>query len=220
MAKRLVILGAPGVGKGTQAKIIEADYGWQHVSTGDMLREAMKNETSLGEKVKQFVETGDLVPDNLIVEMVGEYLGQKDQKEGFILDGFPRTVLQAEQLDGLLVNLNLALDGVISIDVPDEEIINRLSKRYLCETCGPVIINTKNGDHQPLCPNCKGKINRRKDDEPETVRHRLKIYNERTRSLINYYEGRKLLMHVDGIGTVDEIYKRVVSALENTSVSL
>jgi adenylate kinase len=212
-AKQLVILGAPGVGKGTQAKKLESQFGWAHISTGDMLRDTMRLGTPFGEKVKTYVETGDLVPDELIIEMVNDRFAQFNKDQGYIFDGFPRTVTQAEKLDGLLSTLDFSLDMVLSIDVSHEEIVQRLSKRFLCQNCGPVVLDGKFINNIPHCPICDGQLVRRKDDEPETVRHRLKVYEERTRSLIRYYEGRNLLKHIDGIGSVEEIYERLLKAL-------
>lgn len=212
--KRLIILGAPGVGKGTQAKRLQEDFGWVHVSTGDMLRDAMREETSLGNEAKAYIEKGELVPDEIMVGLVGNRLNQEDcLRRGFILDGFPRTVPQAEKLDDLLERLDLELDGVVSIDVSREEIVRRLSQRVVCEKCGYVITTKEDLEEGQKCPSCGGRLVRRKDDEPETIRHRLEVYEEQTRSLIRYYEDRNLLWVVDGLGTVDEIYTKVLFSL-------
>lgn len=210
--KRLILLGAPGVGKGTQAKRLSGQFGWAHISTGDMLRDAMHSRTDLGEKVKSVVERGDLVPDDMMIELVGQRLAQPDCRKGFILDGFPRTVAQAEQLDVLLGSLGAGLDGVLSIDVDKEEIIDRLARRFECMACGPVKVGSPKSE--AVCPRCGGPVSRRKDDEPVTVRHRLTVYEDRTRSLIMHYRSKKLLKSIDGEGTVDEVYERMLDVLD------
>jgi adenylate kinase len=210
--KRLVLLGAPGVGKGTQAKKLVDDFGLAHISTGDMLREAVGNGTALGGQAKVFMNKGELVPDDIIIEMVGERLGRETGR-GFILDGFPRTVIQAEKLDGLLKRLGLAMDAVVSIHVADEEIIRRLSGRLVCSGCGFMRSESEGAKIGDPCPKCQGKLIRRKDDEPETVKRRLEVYQEQTSYLIRYYEGRKLLMTVDGLGSQDDVYGRIIAAL-------
>ena len=207
----MVFLGAPGVGKGTQAQVIAKRNDWLHLSTGDMLRENVRNETELGKKAKGYMEKGELVPDDLIVAMVGERLGQDDCSNGFILDGFPRTVVQAEKLDALLDHLSIQLDDVISIDVDEEEIVKRLSNRFVCEKSGKVVIPTAEGKCPE--PGCDGKLVRRKDDEPETVRNRLTVYNKQTAPLISYYQGKGALKSVDGLGSIDDVLTRITDAI-------
>lgn len=209
--ERIIILGAPGVGKGTQAKRLAAEFGWAHISTGDMLRDAVRVGTQLGLKAKVFMENGDLVPDDLIVDLMRDRLSQADCSKGFILDGFPRTVIQAEKLGSLLITLNLRLDGVVSIRVPEEEIVKRLSQRFVCGTCHFVMTATE--DAELVCPSCGGRVERRKDDEPETVRRRLQVYEDQTRPLIQHYRSRHLLREVDGIGSMNEVYRRILASL-------
>ncbi len=212
--KRLIILGAPGVGKGTQAKRLEEAFGWVHVSTGDMLRDGVRENTSLGKQAKEYMEKGELVPDEVMVGLVKNRLNREDcLKKGFILDGFPRTVPQAERLDDYLGRINSGLDGVVSIDVSKEEIVRRLSQRAVCEECGTVVTATKDIQEGERCSSCGGRLVRRRDDEPETIRHRLEVYERQTRSLIRYYEDRNLLRVVDGLGTVDDVYARILSTL-------
>jgi adenylate kinase len=199
------------VGKGTQAKRLAAEFGWAHISTGDMLRDAVRAGTPLGQKARAFMENGDLVPDDLIVDLMRDRLSQEDCSRGVILDGFPRTVIQAEKLDSLLITLNLRLDGVVSIKVPEEEIVKRLSQRFVCGTCHFVM--TAMEDARSVCSSCGGGVERRKDDEPETVRRRLRVYEEQTRPLIEHYGGRHLLREVDGIGSMDEVYRRILASL-------
>jgi adenylate kinase len=207
----LVIIGAPGAGKGTQAKKLAVDFNWDHISTGDMLRNAVKAGTPLGLKVKDYVHKGNLVPDELMVEMVAERLKENQKGKGFILDGFPRTVPQAEQLDVILEEMGMQLDGIIYIDVPKEEIVNRLSKRFSCASCSRII--SENDDMDGKCPYCKGQLVRRKDDDPDTIRHRLDVFERQTSSLIQYYKDRKLLVPVNGMGLIEDIYLRVIKAL-------
>lgn len=212
MSKCVVILGAPGAGKGTQAKRIADASGWAHISTGDLLREAVRNGTDLGRKAEGYMKQGALVPDDLIVGIVGKRLEADDCREGFILDGFPRTVAQAEQLDALLVRMGIAVTDVASIDVDEEEIVERLSKRLVCDSCGMMTTSDAKGTGDP-CTACSGRFVRRKDDEPETIKHRLNVYKDSTRSLIAYFRGKGLLRPVDGTGTADAVAERLLTAL-------
>ncbi len=212
--KRIILLGAPGVGKGTQAKRLKENFNWAHISTGDMLREALRQGTDLGLKAKAYMEKGDLVPDDLIIKLVGERLKKDDCKNGFMLDGFPRTVIQAEKLDELLDSLGEKIDDVVSIEVDNDAIVDRLSQRIVCDKCSTVAEPGKGVQIGDPCPVCDGKFYRRKDDEPETVRKRLEVYEAQTRSLIQYYQGRGLLRQVDGLGELDEIYQRIIEQLK------
>lgn len=216
MVKRLIMLGAPGVGKGTQASRLGKDQGWAHISTGDMLRDAVRGGTELGLKAKSYMEQGALVPDELIIELMGERLDQSDCQQGFLLDGFPRTVFQAEKLNTLLESRGLALDGVVSIDVPNDEIVKRLSQRLVCDDVGHVVIQTAEINEGDICSQCQGKLIRRKDDNPETIRHRLEVYDKETSSLIQFYEEMGLLKVVAGLGTMDDVYTRIREVLELT----
>ena len=210
MVKNIVILGAPGSGKGTQAKKLQKEFGWIHISTGDILRAEIEEKSDLGLKVKEFVNQGKLVPDEIIVTLIEKRLGKNDIKSGFLLDGFPRNVVQAEKLNRILYNLKLHLDSVILIEVDKDEIIKRVSKRFVCDNCGPVIIE----NDTKKCPKCGGKVYRREDDKPETVKHRLEVFEETTRSLINYYKGLNLLKSISGTGAIDDVYNRIKTALE------
>lgn len=210
MKKNIIMLGAPGVGKGTQAQRIAQKYSWAHISTGDMLREEVGAGSDLGNEAKTYMEKGELVPDDLIVAMVKVRIAKDDCQNGFILDGFPRTVIQAEKLDALLKETGVELNDVISIDVDEEEIVERLSNRFVCKAEQKVVVDTSEGK----CPDCGATLVRRKDDEPETVRNRLKVYSNQTMPLIRYYEGRGLLRSVDGMGDIDTIFKRIVEKLE------
>ena len=213
VVKRLIILGPPGVGKGTQAKKLEKDFGWVHISTGDMLREAVSNGTSLGKQVKTIMGKGDLVPDNIMLEVVKDRLKQKDCLNGFILDGFPRTIPQAEALNNLLKEGDVFLDGLISINVSTDEIIRRLSQRLVCDKCGYVSTIQEGKVEGDTCSRCGGTLVRRDDDEPATIRRRLEVYEKQTRSLIQYYREKGILLEVNGIGSIDEVYSRILNAL-------
>jgi adenylate kinase len=211
--KHIVLLGPPGVGKGTQAKKLQENFKWAHVSTGDILRDAIREGTTLGQRAKSFVQGGELVPDDIILDLVGERLKEANCQKGFILDGFPRTVVQAEKLDGLLSHFNLTLDGVVSINGSKEKIVQRLSHRLVCNKCGYIVKPNSGIKPGDSCPKCNGKIVRRKDDEPETILRRLEVYEKQTHSLVKYYEGRKLLMSVDGQGSIDDVYRQILNVL-------
>ncbi len=217
MIKRFILLGAPGVGKGTQAKKLSEHFGWPHISTGDMLREAMQKGTSLGKQVRAYVEKGDLVPDDLMVELVKDRLNNDDCRHGFLLDGFPRTVPQAEKLSTFLNDRGLDLDGVISIEISDEEIVNRITKRFVCVDCGFIVIGDDKMSKDMNCPSCGGAVVKRQDDEPDTIRHRLNVYGESTRSLIQYYQNQNLYVRIDGMGSVDVVYERILNAFGLTT---
>jgi adenylate kinase len=211
--RRIVLLGPPGVGKGTQAKRLHEMFNWAHISTGDILRDSVREGTSLGKKAKTFMGKGELVPDEIILDLVGERLKEANCHQGFILDGFPRTVVQAEKLDGLLSRFQWALDGVVSIDGNKEKIVKRLSQRLVCGKCGHVVQPNSGAKSGEPCPECDGRIIRRKDDEPETILKRLDVYEKQTHMLIKYYEGRKLLLSVNGLGSIDEVYNRILDVL-------
>ncbi len=213
MVKRLIVLGAPGVGKGTQASRLGAEFGWAHISTGDMLRDAVRQGTEMGGRAKHYMEKGELVPDDLMVALVGERLQQDDCHTGFILDGFPRTGPQAERLDNLLNSLRIHLDDVVHINVSDEEIVRRLSQRLVCDVCGHVMTQVENSNEGDTCSACGGLLIRRKDDQPDTVRHRLDVYESETRSLIQYYLEKNILRVADGLGSMDEVYTKILSSL-------
>ncbi|MDP2717595.1 MAG: adenylate kinase [Candidatus Micrarchaeota archaeon] len=202
---RVVLLGAPGSGKGTQAVRLAQHVDLQHVSTGDILRDEVARQTDLGKKAKTFMDAGELVPDQLVVDMVASRLQKK-----FVLDGFPRSLPQAESLDAILKNENLPLDAVLNLVVPVEEIVKRLSSRLVCTACKAVFAAGTKGS----CPKCGGVLGRRKDDNPETIRERLRVYKEKTQPLEAHYAAQNLLVNVDGMGAPDEIFSRLKSALE------
>ena len=186
---KLIFLGPPGAGKGTQAAVISKKYGIAHISTGDILRDNVARETELGLKAKKYMESGQLVPDDVIVDMVERRLKEEYCRAGFILDGFPRTVVQAEALDKLLEKLHITLDGIVYFDVPDDVVIKRLSGRRICKSCGAIYnIHSQPPKKEGVCDLCGGELYQRSDDEESVVRNRLKVYKEQTAPLISYYE--------------------------------
>lgn len=204
----IVLLGAPGAGKGTQAAKLVEKYGFAHISTGDILRAAVKNQTPLGIKAKTYMDAGDLVPDDLVIDLVKERLQDKDTEKGFILDGFPRTSTQAVALDSELSKLNRPLSAALLVDVDKEVIIKRLTSRRMCRDCG--YIGT---DADASCPKCSGEMYQRDDDNEATVRNRLDVYENSTAPLIDYYRGCDLLVEIDGDRDQDEVLASIEKAL-------
>ena len=202
------MLGAPGAGKGTQAAKLVEEFATPHISTGDILRAAVKNQTELGKKAKGYMDAGELVPDKLVVDLVTERLDAGDAQKGFILDGFPRTTAQAVALDDMLVRLERPLDAALLVDVDPEVIIKRLTERRCCKECG--YIGTA---ADATCPKCGGEMYQRDDDNEATVRNRLDVYEKSTAPLIDYYRGCDLLVSIDGDRDVDVVYADVKQAL-------
>ncbi len=210
---QIVMLGAPGTGKGTQAKRLMAKYGIVQVSTGEILRSHIRRQTELGRIAAEVIGRGELVPDNLILEVVERRLQEADCKPGFILDGFPRTVPQAEGLGYLLDSMQLPLDAVLAIDVDPEKVIRRLMSRYTCSECG-ADYNSLVRQIPDRCNRCGGKVTQRQDDNEETIRYRLEVYRKSTLPLIEYYEERCLLHHVDGDQEVDDVTAAILDVLD------
>ena len=204
----IVLLGAPGAGKGTQAAKLVEEFATPHISTGDILRAAVKNQTELGKKAKGYMDAGDLVPDSLIIDLMDERLREPDCEKGFILDGFPRTTAQAVALDDMLARLERPLDAALLVDVDSEVIIKRLTERRCCKECG--YIGTV---ADATCPKCDGEMYQRDDDNEATVRNRLDVYAKSTSPLIDYYKGKGLLKSVDGDRPVDTVYADVKAVL-------
>lgn len=204
----IVLLGAPGAGKGTQAAKLVEEFATPHISTGDILRAAVKNQTELGKKAKGYMDAGDLVPDSLIIDLMDERLREPDCEKGFILDGFPRTTAQAVALDDMLARLERPLDAALLVDVDPEIIIKRLTERRCCKECG--YIGTA---ADATCPKCGGEMYQRDDDNETTVRNRLDVYAKSTSPLIDYYKGKGLLKSVDGDRPVDTVYVDVKALL-------
>jgi len=213
---RLVLLGPPGAGKGTQARVLETKLHVPQVASGDLLRAAVRNETALGMRAKAFMDKGALVPDELVLGMIEERLSQPDARTGFILDGFPRTVAQAEVLKTILSRGNHQLDKVVAITVPDEEIVKRISGRRTCRSCGAmyhVLYEPPRNDN--VCDACGGELYQRIDDSEKTVRARLEVYTSATRPLLDYYRASGILSEINGIGRPEEIERRILALLNN-----
>lgn len=211
----LMLLGAPGAGKGTQAaRLIEA-YGLVHISTGDILRKAVADQTPLGLEAKSYMDRGELVPDEVVIGLVRERLQQPDTAAGFILDGFPRTVVQAEALSGVLSELGKTLDAVITIDVDKDALIRRLTARRTCRDCGGIFsVISQPEAASGVCPNCGGTLVQRDDDTVETVTNRLEVYERSTLPLVDYYRSAGLLRSVDGNKTPDEVFAQIQAIVE------
>ncbi len=212
---RVVLLGPPGAGKGTQAKLLQDRFAARQISTGDILRQAVAKQTALGKQAAEYMRRGELVPDRLIIDLVAERLKDKDCEKGFILDGFPRTVVQAQSLEEILKKMGIGLDCVLSVQVPDKLIVERLSGRRTCKGCGALYHLVFDPPKVAgICNRCGGELFQRDDDREETIMNRLKVYDDQTAPLVSYYRERGLLREIDGVGGVEDIGKRVVRALE------
>jgi adenylate kinase len=210
-----ILVGLPGAGKGTQAANLINKYQILHISTGDMFRAALKNETPLGLEAKKYMDRGELVPDEVTIGIVRERLQEDDCKKGFLLDGFPRTIPQAEALDGILESLGMKLDGVISIEVPEEKLLKRLSGRRVCKGCGAtfhVMFNPPK--KESVCDVCGGVLIQRDDDKEETVKNRLDVNRDNTQVLKGYYAKAGLLKEVDGTGEFEDVFIRICQVIE------
>ena len=211
---RLIFLGPPAAGKGTQAKRLAAECGIPHISTGDILRAANKGGTYLGREAKRYMDRGALVPDDVMIGIIQERLQQSDCAPGFILDGFPRTIPQAESLAELLKSMNTPLDYVVNMEVPVEEILRRMNGRLTCQSCGRMYNLMLNPPQTPgRCDCCRGVLSQRADDRIETVHERIGVYRQSTQPLIEYYSARGLLTTIDGTGSIDAIAKRIGEAV-------
>lgn len=211
---KIIMLGAPGAGKGTQAKMIADKYQIPHISTGDIFRANIKNGTELGKEAKKYMDQGLLVPDELTVKILLDRVAQPDCANGYVLDGFPRTIPQAEVLDKALTELNDKIDYAINVDVPDENIVKRMSGRRACVACGA----TYHVEHIPpkkegVCDKCGEPLILRDDDKPETVLNRLKVYHDQTQPLINFYTGKGVLKSVDGTVDMQDVFASIVAIL-------
>ncbi len=208
---KLILLGAPGAGKGTQAEMLSARLSIPAISTGNIIRDALKNGTEMGLKAKAFIDAGQLVPDDVVIGIIRERLAQDDCKDGFILDGFPRTIPQAEALDAM----GIEIDKVIDIEVPDEAIAERMSGRRVCEKCGASYhLEHKQPGQEGVCDLCGGKLVQRKDDHPDTVLDRLRVYHEQTEPLKDYYAKTGKLRIVEGQDDVKHTFALTVKAVE------
>ena len=211
---KIIMLGAPGAGKGTQAKKIAAKYGIPHISTGDIFRANIKNGTELGKKAKTYMDQGLLVPDELVVDLVVDRVNQEDCENGYVLDGFPRTIPQAEALDKALAAQGQKMDYAIDVDVPDENIVRRMGGRRACVGCGATYhLEYAPTRQEGICDVCGGELILRDDDKPETVLKRLGVYHEQTQPLLEYYQNEAILKTVDGTVDMEDVFAAIVSIL-------
>jgi len=211
----LVMLGPPGAGKGTQAALLAERLGTPHVASGDLFREALKKETELGLTAKSYMERGELVPDEVTIAMVRERLQRPDCDSGVILDGFPRTIEQAEALQGLLAEQNKKIDAALFIDAAEDELVRRLSSRWTCRNCQAVYNIISNPPHEEgWCDVCGGELYQRADDVPETVRNRIRVYRQQTSPLIDYYRDQELLVTIKSEGGIERVQRKVLEALQ------
>lgn len=210
----ILFLGAPGAGKGTQASIISRKLGIPHISTGDIFREAVTQGTELGKKAKEYMDKGELVPDEIVIGIVKERLSKDDCKDGFVLDGFPRTVAQAEALDLVLSDLGKNLNFVFNVKVSEDEIVRRLTGRRTCKKCNAVYhIEFNPPKQENVCDICGGELYQRDDDKEETVRNRIKVYNEKTATLIDYYRRKEILFDINGELPVEKVTEDILNHL-------
>jgi adenylate kinase len=211
---QLVLVGPPGAGKGTQAQFIAAHLSVPQISTGDIFRANVSQGTPLGKQAKEYMDAGDLVPDEVTVAMVRDRLAEPDAVRGFLLDGFPRTVPQAVELDDMLAEMGTKLDVVLELIVDDDEVVRRLSGRRTCRSCGHIWhVDFDPPSKEGICDNCGGELFQRDDDKPETIRHRLQVYYDQTAPLAGYYGERGILTGVDAMGPVDDVTERAIAAL-------
>ena len=210
MSRNLILLGGPGAGKGTQAKILVDAYNIPQISTGDILRAAVKAGTELGKTAKKHMDAGELVPDSVVIGIIEERLKEPDTGQGYILDGFPRTIGQAEALDKILGKLGSKVDHVVSIDVPDKELIGRLTGRWTCRKCGQMYHEkNKPPKKKGVCDECAGELYQRDDDKEETIKERLETFHKQTSPLIEFYKKKNIVRPIEGKGNIDEIFGRI-----------
>lgn len=211
---KIIMLGAPGAGKGTQAKKIAARYHIPHISTGDIFRANIKNGTELGKKAKTYMDQGLLVPDELVVDLVVDRVNQEDCKEGYVLDGFPRTIPQAAALDKALSSLSQKVDYAVNVEVPDENIVTRMGGRRACVSCGATYhLVYAPAKKEGICDTCGRELILRDDDKPETVTKRLNVYHEQTQPLIDYYTQAGVLKEVDGTADIEDVFHEIIEIL-------
>jgi adenylate kinase len=209
----VILLGPPGSGKGTQAERIKNTLNVPHISTGDMLREAIKNNTPIGKEVKQYLDSGKLVPDETIINMISERISKADCKDGFLLDGFPRTINQAKGLDSLLKGLKRKIDKVINLAVSEDVLIERLSGRRSCAKCGtPYHVAYKSPKKENTCDRCTGQLYQRDDDKPETIKNRFQVYQKQTAPLLDYY--KDVVININGNQNIELISKNIASVIQ------
>ena len=211
----IILMGLPGAGKGTQASEIVKKFPIPHISTGDMFRKAIKDETDLGKEAKSYMDRGELVPDEVTVGIVKERISEDDAKKGFLLDGFPRTIDQAEALNSIMTELDRNIDAVINIEVPEEELMNRLTGRRICENCGTTYHLVFNPPKvEGICDLDGGKLYQREDDNPETVSNRLKVNVKQSKPILEYYDNKGVLKNIDGSKDIEEVTTDVIDILD------
>jgi len=211
----LIFLGPPGAGKGTQAKQVVDKYSIPQISTGDLMRAAVSSGSSIGEKLKSFMQAGALVPDDLVLDILLDRISSDDCSNGFLLDGFPRTVAQAEELEKALIKRNSPLSGVVSIDVPDEVLTGRLTARRICSKCSASYhLEFLKPKQEGICDRCSGELYQRKDDSEEVIRNRLKVYHDQTAPLVDFYQKKKILYPVDGNKKIDMIFQEICDIID------
>ena len=210
----IVLLGPPGAGKGTQAELIVDKYGIPQISTGDIFRANIKNGTELGKKAKEYMDRGDLVPDELVVDLVKDRIEQDDCADGFMLDGFPRTVFQAEELDKIMEARGLKINAVLNIDVKPEKLVKRIAGRRVCRSCGATYnVDYKAPEKEGVCDKCGGEVYQRADDTEETVQNRIKVYFSQTAPLIDYYEKSDVIVNINGDQAESAVFAEIAGAL-------
>jgi adenylate kinase len=211
---RIVLFGPPGSGKGTQASLLRERYGLAHISTGDILREAVANKTEVGLKAKSYMDKGELVPDDVVIAIAKDKL-ESVGDQGFVFDGFPRTIAQAQAFDRALAELQKPLDAVVNLRVEDEELVRRLSGRRVCPSCGePYHTDSKPPAADGVCDKCGAELLHREDDRPEAIRNRLAVYANQTEPVLAYYENQGILKNIEAVGGIDQILERIAEALE------
>jgi adenylate kinase len=212
---RLVLMGPPGAGKGTQASALSELCGIPHVASGDLLRAVVRDKSALGVEAQGFMDRGELVPDGLVIKLIDKRLDSADARKGFILDGFPRAVSQAQALAAMLERRGIAIDQAVAIIVPDEEIVRRISGRRTCSKCGAMYhVAFEPPKQSGVCDKCGGELYQREDDEEDTVRNRLKVYDATTRPVLDYYRGESLLVEVEGTGRPEDVEERILNVLD------
>ena len=215
MSMNLILLGPPGCGKGTQAKLLMEKHSIPQISTGDILREAVKQETPMGVEAKNYMNAGKLVPDEVVIGIIQDRLKQSDCENGFILDGFPRTVVQAEALDSTLTAMQKKIEHALSITVDDEELLGRLTGRRTCRSCGAMFhVMFKPPKEEGVCDACSGELYQRDDDKEATIQNRLDVYDQQTAPLIDYYQAKGLLRNIAGTGKIEEILEKIQAVLD------
>lgn len=209
---RLILFGPPGAGKGTQAQLLVDRFQLMHISSGDIFRHNLRQGTPLGVRAKEFMDRGELVPDEVVIDLMLDKIMSVSEAEGFILDGFPRNVFQAEELETALTDGSRNVDRVLHIDVPEEELVRRLGGRYVCRVCQAPFTTSESGDI-PNCSRCTGELYQRDDDRPEAVQKRIEVYMQETLPVLNFYRERSLLADIPGQDSVDSVFKNIVAAL-------